>query len=335
MRGVFDGIEGQEQVTTLLQAALDHASMSHAYLLVGSQSDLLETIAERFAAACIACGDDGGLDESEFDAALRRSHPDLSVVEPESSTGYLIEQVRALVHDAGLAPVRSHHKVYILQHADRLQGAAANAFLKTLEEPPEGVICILLAASENALLETLRSRCQVLTCSQTGASVPQDCFMLNCLIKLVQGERTEDLLRYAQDCVEHSSAGLDELRAQQEEELQANADYLSQGAQHSIEERQKRERSLKQRNSLLDSIHCVKSWLRDCVMLAQGYAENVSFDEYYAVSLELANRLGVRPILQAIQIADTTCERISANVTPQLALEAMFFETKEALCPES
>ena len=90
----------------------------------------------------------------------RHTHPDVHSYAPESVTGYLIGQTRDLIDDVALAPIRGRAKVYIIDRAERLRPESANALLKTLEEPPEGVTFILLGTSTETILPTIVSRCQ-------------------------------------------------------------------------------------------------------------------------------------------------------------------------------
>ena len=78
----------------------------------------------------------------------RHTHPDVHYYTPESATGYLIAQTRELLDDVPLAPIRAKAKVYIIDRAEQLRANTANALLKTLEEPPEGVMFILLGTSQ-------------------------------------------------------------------------------------------------------------------------------------------------------------------------------------------
>jgi DNA polymerase-3 subunit delta' len=89
------------------------------------------------------------------------AHPDLYVIEPESkSRRIIIEQVRELEHGLRLrASLAGGRKVGIIREADRLQPQAANAFLKTLEEPPAESLLLLVTAHPESLLDTIRSRC--------------------------------------------------------------------------------------------------------------------------------------------------------------------------------
>jgi DNA polymerase-3 subunit delta' len=90
------------------------------------------------------------------------THPDvLEVARPEDKHELPIKVIRELVHDLGLSPMRGRRRVAIVDDADDLSEEAANAFLKTLEEPPEGSALILIARSAETQLVTVVSRCRV------------------------------------------------------------------------------------------------------------------------------------------------------------------------------
>src|SRR6185436_7328748 len=88
-------------------------------------------------------------------------HADVIFVRPEEEGSAIkIAQIRALLETLGLRPLEGTHKVYIIDPADALNDAASNALLKGLEEPPEDTSLILISSNPQALLVTVRSRCQ-------------------------------------------------------------------------------------------------------------------------------------------------------------------------------
>ena len=103
----------------------------------------------------------------------RGEHPDVAVVQPEEKTVITIEQVRELTVRASLRAYEGTVKVWILDPADLMQEPAANAFLKTLEEPPGASLFVLVTATPSALLPTIRSRCQGVRFEPLGESCLQ------------------------------------------------------------------------------------------------------------------------------------------------------------------
>src|SRR5919107_5106574 len=149
---VFGGILGNAASLRLLEGALVGES-AHAYLFYGPAGVGKRTAARRFGAALVAQGD-----ASAKDRALRGLHPDLSEVEPEGRFT-TIGQAREVVRQASSRPFEGGRRMFILR-ADTLNVQAANALLKTLEEPEGGAVFILLASSREGVLPTVLSRAQ-------------------------------------------------------------------------------------------------------------------------------------------------------------------------------
>ena len=149
----------QPRVRDLLATAVTQGKLSHAYLFVGAPGSG-KTETARALAECVVCPQGG---DDTCDECLRvkhGTHPDVKLLSPASATGYLVSQVRDLIADVSLVPVRAKRKVYVLEQVGLLRGAAANALLKTIEEPPEGVMFILVARTVAAVMPTVASRCQ-------------------------------------------------------------------------------------------------------------------------------------------------------------------------------
>lgn len=149
--GIFEGIIGNAEVLRLLQRSLAVGEVSHAYLFYGPPGVGKRTVARKFGAALVSGGD-----ERAEDRARRGLHPDLQEIEPEGIFT-TIGQVREVVRQAASRPFEGARRVFILQ-ADTLNVQAANALLKTLEEPEGRAVFLLLAASREGVLPTIVSR---------------------------------------------------------------------------------------------------------------------------------------------------------------------------------
>ena len=137
----------------LLGRALRTGEVSQAYLFYGPVGVGKRTVALRFGAALVAGGD-----AAAEDRALRGLHPDLTEVLPEGAFT-TIGQVREILRLAASRPFEGARRVFILQ-ADTLNVQAANALLKTLEEPEGETVFVLLATSREGVLPTILSRAQ-------------------------------------------------------------------------------------------------------------------------------------------------------------------------------
>jgi DNA polymerase-3 subunit delta' len=147
-----EAIPGQSRAGARLQRAA--ARPVHAYLLTGPRGSGVERAARALAAALIVpAGDD-----RVRDLVARGVHPDVAEFDPPESQ-IRVDAARAVVEEAHRSPIECDRKVVVLLDADRLNEAAANKLLKTIEEPPPRTHLILVTAAPDALLDTVRSRC--------------------------------------------------------------------------------------------------------------------------------------------------------------------------------
>lgn len=155
---IFKGIIGQDRVISHLQKAMSTDHINHAYLFIGPPGVGKFCTAQAFAKAIILNDDPAG------EVYWREQvHPDFMMIEKaENKTQIGIEQItRELEPWLALKPYRANRRIVIIKDAHLLSLPAANALLKTLEEPPAYTV-IILVADENNLLETIVSRCQLL-----------------------------------------------------------------------------------------------------------------------------------------------------------------------------
>lgn len=154
-------LKTQPLVQTFFARALAKDQIGQAYLFVGpSQSTLLEAAF----AVCMSvlCPQGGDATCDECRRVQHQTHPDVHLFEPQSAQGYLIGQMRELLDDVALAPIRAKKKIYLISSCESFTAITANALLKTLEEPPRDVMFILLSQSLDAVLPTIVSRCTVI-----------------------------------------------------------------------------------------------------------------------------------------------------------------------------
>ncbi len=161
-------IIGHDWAVDLLAKAIVHDRVGHAYLITGLEQVGKTTLARTFAQALNCLAEEMGERPCGQCRACKLiandRHPDVRLVLPEvSGRGQLalkIEAIRQLQRDLNLGAYEARTKVAILKCFDAANANAANAFLKTLEEPPNNVVLLLTADDADTLLETIRSRCR-------------------------------------------------------------------------------------------------------------------------------------------------------------------------------
>lgn len=161
-------LAGNEPLKRQLSLNAARRGLSHAYILAGPAGSGRHTLA-RLLAAALVCGDaDEGVKPclhcSGCKKALGGIHPDIITVE-NGEKDVTVAQIRDMRSDAYIRPNESPRKVYLLEGAQNMNANAQNAMLKLLEEGPAYAAFLLLADNAAALLETVRSRCELLTLS--------------------------------------------------------------------------------------------------------------------------------------------------------------------------
>ncbi len=376
MADAFENILGQPQVRDFLRASVRGGHVSHAYLFCGPAGSNKTLAAYALAQAYLcpkgATGPRGGACGA-CDACgriMRKKHPDVRYFAPEGAGGYLIDQIRDIVADVQLAPIQAQAKVYILDRAELLTTSSANAFLKTLEEPPDNVVIILLARTRESVLPTIVSRCQVvpfrhipateaagiirqntgasldlarIAIEACGGSITRACEFLKSNDRLDFRRRVVDVLSrldhaddwdivgMAADLVSAAKAPLDEVRAKLEAEIAENADFLAKSAIRQIEARNKRQITAKTLQSLHQLFCIAESWLRDVAAVCAGAPELVINVDVRAQIEAAAARTDEARAAAALMRVRVSDEAISYNVSPETCTDAMLFEVREVL----
>lgn len=150
---MFDSILGNEPIKAYLRKAASENRLPHAFLFTGPDGVGKSLFAKDLAIHLL-----GNKARVEGE-----THPDFHVVRPEGKSGlHAIETLRRLIDDVHASPFEAPAKVFLIHDAHRMQPAAANALLKTLEEPSPDTVLILLTSAPQEILPTIASRCSLL-----------------------------------------------------------------------------------------------------------------------------------------------------------------------------
>ena len=376
MADAFENILGQPQVREFLRASVASERVTHAYLFTGPAGSN-KTMAAYALAQALLCpkgphgprgGECGACDICR--RVKRKKHPDVRYFAPEGAGGYLVDQIRDIAADTVLAPIQADRKIYILDRVDLLGVQAANAFLKTLEEPPSDVVLILLGRTRESVLPTILSRCQVvpfrhipaseaagILAQNTGASREKARIAIEACdgsitrgieflksnerlafrarvleaLALMRNADDWDLVGQAGELVVLAKAPLDVVRAAQEEELAENADFLAKSAIRQIEARNKRQLTAKSLESLRQLTAIIRSWLRDVLAVCAETPELVINVDARGAIEDAARATDEARVAAALSAVRRSDEAISYNVSPETCIDALLFETRDAL----
>ncbi len=323
---------GHDKAIGSLRLAVENGRLSHAYLLTGPPRVGKRTLALDIARAvncqetlrpCSNC--------RQCDRITEGLHADVYVVgllpfesdESRTRTAISIDQVREAQRMASLKPYEGAGRVFIFESAELLSEQAANALLKTLEEPPDQVTLVLLATAAELLPETIVSRCAVLKLRPLSlaliAEVLRDAHgtapELAERIAVASGGR----LGWALEAL--ADASLLEARTEQLEELLA-ATYGT------LEQRFDLASGLatrftRDRGDAGRSLALWLGWWRDVMVANRGAPDLVANVDYRQQIDAAATTLAPQQVTDAIAAINEAWDRLEANVNPRLALEGL------------
>jgi len=308
----------------LLEKADAGNRLAHAYLIAGPEGSGARELAVRLT----------GLIVGAPDQPLK--HPDVHTAEPESkSRRIVIEQIREMERELQMRSLRGGRKVGIIFDADRLQEQAANAFLKTLEEPPRNTHLLLVSSMPDQLLETILSRCIEVPLRAAGRRVP--------------GERQVRLLESLRAFSRRGKADLagiftlvrefQGLLAEVKEEAgdQTEAAYKAEEKHYKqtsgvsadwLDDREKYFKALgeaRYRHERLALVETLEQWWADILRQQHG-GENLDLPDFSRETGELAAKMPVPTVLRRAAAITSLRENFGRNVQEQLAVEVAFLE---------
>jgi DNA polymerase-3 subunit delta' len=317
-------IIGHEWAVNLLAHAAASNRLSHAYLFIGPAQVGKTTLARAFAQA-ILCEKQTG-EPCRSDAAPCRAcqriadgrYPDLQIIAAEKNT-IQIEQVRVLQSDAALSPLEGRHKVFIIREIERASAPAANALLKTLEEPPPHVILLLTSRRRDLVLPTVLSRCQIIGLRPASLAQVQTALETRWGVEPGQAEL---LARLSGGCI--GAAVRAHLDAEMRQERSRRLDQLvTLTAAGYVGRLGYAEALSRQTDAIEPTLSLWATWWRDVLLIQRGIPEaivNLDRRAQLAQQAELYRPAQVEAVLaDLIQ----TLRRIRANVNARLALDVL------------
>lgn len=336
----FADFSAHSQGVQLLQRSLARGRLGHAYLFSGDDIAALESLARTLAKTlnCQQPVKTNGVPTDCCDQCLncRRidegNHPDIHVVRPQARSRIIeIEHIRDLIRQVNLKSTESEYRVAIILDADRMthpatRNAAANAFLKTLEEPPPKSVLILLSTEPSRIIETILSRCLRLNFSAdtVRALDPAQAAWLQEFSSAAAAGQKSLFGRYRLlDSLLHRLAAI---RAQTEETLSARSP-LEKYADAEKDLREKWETELaaaieaEYRRRRSEVLLLMQWWLRDVWLHTLAAGQNLLHFPQIAGAGDVARRLTPRQARDNVIAFEQTQRLLYTNVQESLALE--------------
>ena len=317
----FTPILGQDSCITMLRRSLATGRLAHAYLFEGIEGCGKKATALALIEA-VFCGRDEGCGSCPSCAKIARlQHPDLHLVEPDGAF-IKIDQIRELQKELAYRPFEAPKKACIIDGAERLNPAAGNALLKTLEEPPGNALIILVTEQSSSVLPTILSRCQRLHFQALSQETIAACLdrqgidsesarvaalLAGGSMKKAMGIAKETVLTERKEILERLSA----LSLREITPLFATAEELA-----------------SDKDKVAELLGLLTSYLRDMLILKGGGDGIANIDLLPMLERESA-RITQERIMERIGHVAAARQALVRNVNSRLTLEVLFMRLAE------
>jgi DNA polymerase-3 subunit delta' len=318
------GIVGHAWAVKLLRQAAETGTVSHAYLFTGLPGVGKTTLARALASALLCqgeaapCGDCRGCR-----LVASGNHPDLHVVESEQPGASLkIDQVRDLQRQLSLTPLEGRWRVAVLRRFEEATASAANALLKTLEEPASYVVLVVLARDAETLLPTIVSRCQQVSLRPVPAAQVEQALVERWgaepeqaeLLAHLSGGRLGWAVRTLEDGtgLQRRAQRLDELGELLRAPTTERFRYANRLARDPV--------------AVQETLDLWLGWWRDVLLLAaEADAPLTNVDRKSALH-DHARRFGVKRSTAMVEALRGAANHLKRNANPRLTLEVLMLD---------
>jgi DNA polymerase-3 subunit delta' len=313
-----------EAALNFLRRAHKQNRLGHAYLISGPPGSGKRTLAAQLTNLV------NGTEASDVFSARAR---EVYVAEPESKSRRIVtEQVRALEHALQMRAANDRRKVAIISDADRLQTQAANAFLKTLEEPPANSLLLLLSALPEVLPDTILSRCISIALTSQEAVPPEEQKQLLDLLRRTARRKTwgiETAYGLAQGLQRLLGGIREEVKQRNQENLKAEETRYQNSTDGSwLDEREDYYKALTESQYVQRRAHLLEVlffWWTDILRVKTGVSAR-DFPDSEKETTELAQRFKTAEILKRIRRLEEMRDHLGYNIQEALAIEVAFLK---------
>ena len=327
----FKDVVGHKNIIKYISSAVQADAVSHAYILNGERGSGKRLLANLFAMSlqCQNRAEDGeacGKCQS-CKQAQSGNQPDIIKVTHEKPNTISVDDIRTQINnDIVIKPYSSKYKIYIIPEADLMSAQAQNALLKTIEEPPEYAVIMLLTENAEALLPTIRSRCVMMKLRNIKDQLVKKYLMEHLHVPDYQAEIDAS---FAQGSIGRAKEAA---TSQEFAEMTQNAlRILKYANTMEVYELSDAIKSLSEdKQNINDYLDIFQFWFRDVLMFkATQEIDNLVFKQEINFIREQAKQRSYENLENILDSIQKTKVRLKANVNFDLAFELLFLTIRE------
>lgn len=325
----FSDILGHDKIKEHLQSAIRLNKISHAYIFNGESGSGKKSLATVFSKTlqCQAGKDDPCNECHSCIQSDSDNQPDIIWVRHEKPASIGVDDIREqIIGDIQVKPYSSRYKIYIIDEAEKLTVQAQNSLLKTIEEPPEYGIVILLTTNADTFLQTILSRCVRLDLKPVKDEIIQE-YLMNTY--KVPDYEARFAVAFAQGRIGRAAAIVSSKEfVEMKEHALHVLRYASEMTISELIEAVKYMNNYK--NSIEDYIDLLAMWFRDVLMFKSTNDYNLLiFKDELTLIKKQAQKSSYEGLETILKAMDKAKARLKANVNFDLTLELMFLTMKE------
>lgn len=327
--GSFKNVVGHRDIIKYIQNAVSENRVSHAYILNGERGSGKKMLASLFAMTllCEKQGKDPCNNCHSCKQAESGNHPDIIRVMHEKPNTISVDDIREQVNNTiDIKPYQGPYKIYIIPAADKMTVQAQNALLKTIEEPPEYAVILLLTENADLLLPTINSRCVMLKLRNIKDTLIKKYLMevmevpdykADVCTAFAQGNMGRAImLAHSEHFNEIREEAVQLLKYIHEMELSEIINAVNHITVYKLE--------------INDYLDIIMIWYRDILLYkATKEIEKVVFKDQIQYIKEQARKSSYEGIELIIESLEKAKARLKANVNFELVMELLFLTIKE------
>lgn len=326
----FKDVIGQEKIVSHFENAIRSEKISHAYLLNGEKGMGKKMLANAFALTVLC--ERGGVEPCMTCHACKQTisgnNPDIKWIQHEKENVISVSEIRSqVVNDIGVRPYEYRKKIYVIDEAEKMNEAAQNALLKSMEEPPDYAVLLLLVSNKDMLLDTILSRCVQMDLQPVDGKKMEEYL---CIRERIVDYRARDAVLFA-----NGNIGKAKEMCQSDDFFMLKDEIIRLlkgiGTSRSSELAERVKEFYKEnKNQLEKCFNLLELWYRDVLIYkATEQRSRLIFQKEESIVRQQAELVGYEGLNHIFEAISKIRNQLNSNVNKEISFEMLFLKIKD------